>query len=261
MAVHYAGVACEMDVLTDIARRRGIALLEDAAQALMCSYDGRPLGSFGEAAAVSFHETKNLVAGEGGALLVNDPEWVERAEILHEKGTNRSRFFRGEIDKYTWVDIGSSFLMSEIAAAFLWAQLEHGQSITERRLALWGVYHDALRELEDRELLRRPVIPARCVHNAHMYYILLPSEEARARVITDLREEGAHAVFHYVPLHSSPAGRRFGRAHGDLSVTDDVTERLLRLPLWPDMSYEDVERIVQTIERCLSRSGLTRSAS
>jgi len=230
--VHYAGVACEMDVIMDIAKRHDLLVIEDAAQGVMSTYKGRALGSIGHLAAMSFHETKNIISGEGGALLVNAPEYAERAEILLEKGTNRSRFFRGQVDKYTWVDIGSSYLPGEIIAAFLWAQMKAADSITARRLAIWGRYHENLSSMESAARFRRPIVPLNCQHNAHMYYILLDSLETRSRIIEGLRQCGINAVFHYIPLHSSPAGVRYGRHHGDMSNTVDVSECLLRLPLW-----------------------------
>ena len=233
--VHYAGVACEMDPIMAIAARHGIRVVEDAAQGILSSYKGRPLGSIGDLAALSFHETKNLISGEGGALLVNAERYVERAEIIREKGTNRSKFFRGQVDKYTWVDIGSSYLPSEIIAAFLAAQLEDADAITRRRLSVWGRYHAWAEPLEKQGLLRRPIVPAHCVHNAHMYYILLPTLEARTRFIGTLKEHGVSAVFHYIPLHSSPAGQRFGRASGNLAMTVDTADRLVRLPLWAEL--------------------------
>ena len=233
--VHYAGVACEMDPIMAIAARHGIRVVEDAAQGILSSYKGRPLGSIGDLAALSFHETKNVISGEGGALLVNAERYMERAEIIREKGTNRSKFFRGQVDKYTWVDIGSSYLPSEIIAAFLAAQLEDADAITRRRLAVWGRYHAWAEPLERQGLLRRPIVPAHCVHNAHMYYILLPTLEARTRFIGKLREHGVSAVFHYIPLHSSPAGQRFGRTSGNLATTVDTADRLVRLPLWAEL--------------------------
>jgi dTDP-4-amino-4,6-dideoxygalactose transaminase len=230
--VHYAGVGCEMDTVMAIAARHGLLVIEDAAQGVMASYKGRPLGSIGHLAAVSFHETKNIISGEGGALLINDVRYIGRAEIVREKGTNRSQYFRGEIDKYTWVDIGSSFLPGEIIAAFLWAQMEEADVITRRRLELWGHYHQALAELEAAGRLRRPVVPRECVHNAHMYYLLLPGPEQRAGFIARLKARGIHCVFHYVPLHSSPMGRKVGRPAGELANTTGASERLVRLPLW-----------------------------
>ncbi len=244
--VHYAGVGCEMDAVMDIARRHNLLVIEDAAQAVLSTYKGRPLGAIGELGAVSFHETKNVIAGEGGALLVNSEKFAERAEIIREKGTNRSQFFRGQVDKYTWVDIGSSFLPGEIIAAFLYAQLEEVESITNRRLAMWKNYHQWLADAEGRALLRRPIVPAHCVHNGHMYYILLPDLKKRTEVIETLKRDGVYSVFHYVPLHSAPAGMRFGRCSGNMNVTDDISERLLRLPLWVGME-ETQAQVIQTV--------------
>ena len=236
--VHYAGGACEMTAIMEIARRHDLLVVEDAAQALMSSYRGRPLGSFGQLAAFSFHETKNLISGEGGALIVNDPRFIGRAEIIREKGTNRSSFFRGEVDKYTWVDLGSSFLPSDIIAAYLLAQFENAEALTEHRRGLWSRYHEGLAGLERAGFLRRPIVQEGCLHNAHLYYVLLPDLATRTTVIAWLKERGIAAPFHYVPLHSAPAGRRFGRANGTLAITDDVADRLLRLPLWQDMTNE-----------------------
>jgi dTDP-4-amino-4,6-dideoxygalactose transaminase len=246
-AVHYAGVGCAIDELLEIAAEARTPLVEDAAQGILASYDGHPLGSFGSLAALSFHETKNVHSGEGGALLINDGGLAERAEVLLDKGTNRRRFFRGQVDKYSWVDIGSSYAPSEINAAFLWAQFEDAESITRRRLAIWHAYDEAFAELEVRGLARRPVIPSGCSHNAHMYYLLLSDLETRSRFIDELKHAGIYAVFHYVPLHSSNAGRRFGRTAGDLGVTDEISERLVRLPLWPGMTDEDVQRVIKAV--------------
>jgi dTDP-4-amino-4,6-dideoxygalactose transaminase len=221
-------------------------VIEDAAHGIISSWDGRPLGTFGALGALSFHETKNVMCGEGGALMINDPELVERAEIILEKGTNRKRYFRGQVDKYSWVDIGSSYLMSEISAAFLWAQLEQADTITQDRLRTWQAYHHAFASLEDEGRLRRPIIPAAATHNAHMYYVLLPERGSRASFLADLRAAGVHGVFHYVPLHASVAGKRYGRAGSDLHVTDDVSERLVRLPLWVGMDGE-VGRVVESV--------------
>jgi dTDP-4-amino-4,6-dideoxygalactose transaminase len=232
LPVHYAGVACEMDVIMDIAQRHNLLVIEDAAQGIMSTYKGRPLGSIGHMAALSFHETKNIISGEGGALLVNDPRFVERAEIIREKGTNRSQFFRGQIDKYTWMDFGSSYLPSELVSAFLWAQMEEADAITSRRLDVWNAYHRSLEPAEVAGKVRRPVIPAQCEHNAHMYYLLLPDLAQRTHLIEQLKQTGISAVFHYVPLHSSPFGKTVARAHGDMSVTLDLSDRLVRLPLW-----------------------------
>jgi dTDP-4-amino-4,6-dideoxygalactose transaminase len=244
--VHYAGVGCEMDAIGAIAARHGLAVVEDAAQGVLSTYRGKPLGAIGALGALSFHETKNVISGEGGALLVNDARFVERAEIIREKGTNRSQFFRGQVDKYTWVDVGSSYLPSEIIAAFLAAQLEDAERITAERLALWNRYHAALEPYEARGLLRRPIVPAHCTHNAHMYYVLLHDLETRTRFIAMLREAGVHPVFHYVPLHSAPAGRRYGRASGELHVTDRVSDSLVRLPLW--LPSLDESRVLAAVE-------------
>ncbi len=249
VAVHYAGVACAMHELKTIAQRNGLMLIEDAAQGYLADVDGSPLGSFGALGALSFHETKNVISGEGGALVINDPALVDRAEILHEKGTNRRAFFRGHVDKYSWVDLGSSFVASELAAAFLWAQLEHDEWITARRLEVWDRYHAGFAGLEAAAALRRPVVPDGRRHNAHMYYLLLPTGAARDRAIAELAERGVNAVFHYVPLHSAPAGQRLGRAAGSLAITDDVSARLLRLPLWVGMSDEQVERVITSVHQ------------
>ncbi len=246
--VHYAGVGCDLDALVDL----GPVVVEDAAQAILASESGRPLGSRGGLAALSFHETKNVMCGEGGALLVNDERFVERAETVQEKGTNRRRFFRGQVDKYTWVDIGSSYLLSEVSAAFLWAQLEDADSITARRLAIWDRYHAAFAELEERGLLRRPVVPASRRHNAHMYYVLLPTEQQRDAFISDLAAAGVHCVFHYVPLHSSRAGAVYGRVAGPMTATDDASVRLARLPLWAGMDDGVVERVIAAVESCVT---------
>ena len=247
VVVHYAGVACDMDAIGDIARRRGLMLIEDAAQALGAAYRGRPLGSFGDVSALSFPETKNLISGEGGALLVNAPDLIERAEIVREKGTNRSRFLRGDVDKYTWVDVGSSFLASDILAAFLWAQLEAADSINARRQALWRRYHEGFAEAERAGLARRPVVPPEASSNAHTYFLILRDAAARTRFIQALRREDIYAVFHYVPLHSAPAGRKYGRASGAMEVTDAMSARLVRLPLWIGLAGEQDH----VIDRCL----------
>jgi len=249
--VHYAGVACEMDTIMAIARRHGLSVVEDAAQGVMSTYKGRPLGSIGDLGAYSFHETKNVISGEGGALLVNDPELVLRAEIIREKGTDRSRFFRGEVDKYTWQEVGSSFLPGELIAAFLWAQLEEAERITSERLASWARYHELLEPLEAKGILRRPVVPEGCQHNAHMYYVLLTQEIDRQFVLSELKRNEIHSVFHYVPLHSSPAGRRYGRVHGGLDVTNRQSERLVRLPLWVGLASEQQNFIVDVLAKAI----------
>jgi dTDP-4-amino-4,6-dideoxygalactose transaminase len=251
--IDYAGVGCEMDAFSSIARAHGLVVLEDAAQGFDASYRARPLGSLADVACLSFHETKNVMCGEGGALLVNRPDWVERAEVIQEKGTDRSKFFRGEVDKYTWVDLGSSYLVSDIGAAFLWAQLEQAREITAKRIAVWEAYHAAFEELENEGRLRRPVVPDYCAHNAHMYYVLLEARHDRVRFIQDLSDAGVQAVSHYVPLHSSPAGIRYGRVHGSLEVTDDLSERLLRLPLWIGLTADDAAYVADAVRRALER--------
>lgn len=245
--VHYAGVACEMDSIMALARRHNLNVVEDAAQGVMATYKGRALGSIGDLGAYSFHETKNVISGEGGALLVNDPELAQRAEIIREKGTDRTRFFRGEVDKYTWQEVGSSFLPGELIAAFLWAQLEEADRITQARLASWDRYHKLLEPLESRGILRRPIIPEECQHNAHMYYVLLAPDIDRQVVLDKFKSQEISSVFHYVPLHSSPAGQRYGRTHGDLEVTNYQSERLIRLPLWVGITEQQQLRVVEIL--------------
>jgi dTDP-4-amino-4,6-dideoxygalactose transaminase len=246
--VHYAGVGCEMDAILEIADRHNLLVIEDAAQGMMAKYRGKPLGAIGHLGAYSFHETKNVISGEGGCLLVNGPEFSDRAEIIREKGTNRSQFFRGQVDKYTWCDIGSSYLPGEIIAAFLWAQLEFSDEITGRRVDSWNRYHQALESLELAGCLRRPTVPEHCEHNGHMYYVLLENLETRTALINHLVSAGIHAVFHYVPLHSSPMGRKVARVHGSMHQTNAVSERLLRLPIYPELSHEDLDKVVNVIE-------------
>jgi dTDP-4-amino-4,6-dideoxygalactose transaminase len=246
--VHYAGVACEMDVIMDIADRHGLLVIEDAAQAIMSSYKGRPLGSIGHLAALSFHETKNIISGEGGALLINSQEFADRAEILWEKGTNRSRFFKGQVDKYTWVDIGSSYLPGEIIAAFLWAQMELADEITKARLASWVHYHELIKPLEAKSIVRRPIVPDDCQQNAHMYYVLLSPEINRQRVLDEFKRNDIGAVFHYVPLHSSPAGQNYGRTYGVLDVTNKQSECLVRLPLWVGLTEQQQNKVVNVLK-------------
>lgn len=248
--VHYAGVACEMDTIMDIAARHGLVVVEDAAQAIMSTYKGRPLGTIGELGALSFHETKNIISGEGGALLCRDSTYAERAEIIREKGTNRSRFFRGQVDKYTWVDVGSSFLPGEITAAFLTAQMDAAGQITDQRLAIWDRYHAWAEAHERAGTVQRPSIPADCTHNAHMYYLLLPSLEVRTRFIAELKQRGVQSVFHYIPLHSSPAGLEHGRCGSAMPVTDDISARLVRLPLWVGVEQQ-MDTILQHADEAL----------
>ena len=245
--VHYAGVPCEMDAIMDIAQRHNLLVVEDAAQAMLSTWKGKALGTIGHIGCLSFHETKNIISGEGGALLLNDTRFVERAEIVREKGTNRSQFFRGEVDKYTWVDIGSSYLPSELVSAFLYAQLEHANEITAQRCRICSSYAEQLAPLEQAGKLRLPRFDADS--NGHMFYILLDSLATRAALIAHLKEQGIHPVFHYVPLHSSPAGRRYGRASGSMAVTDSISEHLLRLPLHFEMDDADVTRVSAAIRQ------------
>ena len=251
--VHYAGVGCEPAKLRAIADAHGLMLVEDAAQGLCASFDGQPLGSFGHLAAVSFHATKNVVAGEGGTLLVNDPDLIERAEIVLEKGTNRRQFQRGQVDKYTWVELGSSYAASELTAAFLFAQLEAAEAVTTQRLAVWNAYHEGLAGLEASGYLRRPVIPEGCAHNGHIYYVILPSSTTRDAALRAFRGAGVDSQFHYVPLHSSPAGRTYGRPQGELTVTSDLAGRLLRLPIWHGMG-DEIDFVVGTLRTILGAS-------
>ena len=224
--VHYAGVACEMDTIMEIAKQYSLLVIEDAAQGILSSYKGRPLGAIGHIGTLSFHETKNIISGEGGAVLLNGSLRSKRAEIIREKGTNRKAFFRGEVDKYSWVDVGSSYLPSDLIAAFLWAQMEEAEDITQRRIEMWKAYNRELQTLDEQGLLRRPIIPKDCVHNAHMYYILLPSIEKRTTLIEHLKSKGIHAVFHYTPLHDSVMGHKHGRTSGELGHTNDLSGRL-----------------------------------
>lgn len=247
-AVHYAGVSCEMDTILEIAGRHHLTVVEDAAQGVMSSYKGRALGTLGDFGCYSFHETKNYSMGEGGALLIRDPEKISEAEILREKGTNRSQFFRGQIDKYTWVDYGSSFLPSELNAAYLMAQLDRADAINHARLARWEQYYRLLSPLAAEGRIELPVIPKDCVHNAHMFYIKTRDLEERQALIQALRDQGILAVFHYIPLHSSPAGRKFGRFHGEDRYTTKESERLLRLPMYYSLTEENVNDVVSVIE-------------
>jgi dTDP-4-amino-4,6-dideoxygalactose transaminase len=247
VVVHYAGMPCAMDEIMAIGRKYDLIVVEDAAQALLSRYRGRYLGSIGHLGCLSFHETKNVISGEGGALLVNAPEFVKRAEIIREKGTNRCQFFRGEVDKYTWVDVGSSYLPSELVGAFLCAQLEHSDEINTARCRIFDRYCEHLRPLEEQGRLRLPFVPTDCSANGHLFYILTGSLEERTRLIAYLKARGILAVFHYVPLHSSPGGRRYGRVAGDMEVTDDISDRLLRLPLYYGMTDADVELVVSAV--------------
>lgn len=246
--VHYAGVSCEMDTIMDIAARCHLYVIEDAAQGIMSSYKGQALGTIGDFGCYSFHETKNYSMGEGGALLIRDAKFIEDAEIYREKGTNRSQYYRGQIDKYTWINAGSSYLPSELNAAYLWAQLQEADRINEKRLALWDRYDEQLRPLEEKGLIECPHVPDGCVHNAHMYYIKAKDIEERTALISYLAKYGILSVFHYIPLHTAPAGRKFGRFHGEDRYTTRESERLMRLPMYDKLSLEEVDDIVSKVK-------------
>ena len=246
--VHYAGVACEMDTIMAIARKYNLKVVEDAAQGVMSTYKGKPLGTIGDFGCFSFHETKNYSMGEGGALIINDPAYNERAEIMREKGTNRSRFLRGQVDKYTWVDFGDSYLPSDMNAAYLWAQLEKADEINNDRLATWNSYHEAFLTLEAAGKLVLPTIPEDCVHNAHMYYLKCKDLEERTAFISYLKENGVQAVFHYVPLHSAPAGLKFGRFDGEDVCTTAESDRLVRLPMYYGLNDSDRNRVISVVK-------------
>lgn len=249
--VHYAGVACEMERIMAIAEASNLSVVEDAAQGVMSNYKGKSLGSIGDLGTLSFHETKNVISGEGGALLVGREDLAERAEIIREKGTDRSRFFRGQVDKYTWQEVGSSFLPGDLIAAFLWAQLEHAKEITDQRLSAWYRYHHMFESMEEGALITRPTIPSDCQHNAHMYYLLLPRGCDRQGVLKSMSDDGVNAVFHYVPLHSSPAGKNYGRVSGTMGQTNDLSSRLIRLPLWVGITEEMQSRVYDSVARAL----------
>lgn len=248
MVVHYAGVACEMDTIMDIAKRHNLKVIEDAAQGVMSTYKGRYLGTIGDFGCYSFHETKNYSMGEGGALVINNSEYNEKAEILREKGTNRAKFFRGQVDKYTWVDYGSSYLPSELNAAYLWAQLEKADEINENRLQSWNRYNEAFQELAEAGKIELPTIPDGCVHNAHMYYVKLKDLEERTKFIAYMKEAGVQCTFHYIPLHSAPAGQKFGIFSGNDERTTSESERLVRLPLYYQFSEEDRDKVITCIK-------------
>lgn len=247
VVVHYGGVACEMDTILDIAKRHNLLVIEDAAQGVMSFYKGKALGSIGDFGCFSFHETKNYSMGEGGAILINNKKDVDRAEIIREKGTNRTQFFRGEIDKYTWIDVGSSYLQSELNCAYLYAQIEDPSIINDNRLASWNMYYEQLKPLTDEGYIELPFVPQECTHNAHMFYIKAKDLEQRTRLISYLKENGIGAVFHYVPLHSSPAGKSFGRFHGEDKYTTKESERLLRLPMYYGLKSEHIKTVVESL--------------
>ena len=248
IAMHYAGVACDMDTIMSIAREYHLMVVEDAAQGVMSAYKGKALGTIGDFGCYSFHETKNYSMGEGGALVVNNPIYNEKAEILREKGTNRAKFFRGQVDKYTWVDFGDSYLPSELNAAYLWAQLQYADLINKNRLQTWNVYFNHLKELNDLGYIELPEIPKHCEHNAHMFYLKCKDLNERTRLIAYLRDKDIMAVFHYIPLHSAPAGRKYGRFHGEDIYTTKESERLVRLPLYYNMESEDTKKVISAVK-------------
>ena len=248
--VHYAGVGCEMNQILDIAKKYNLFVVEDAAQGIMAKYKGQALGSFGDLGCLSFHETKNIHCGEGGALLINNEKFIDRAEIIRDKGTNRSQFFRGQVDKYRWVDIGSSYLPGELTAAFLFAQLEKAHEITADRLSIWNKYYEIFEDLEKSEKVRRPIIPDYCEHNGHIFHLLLDKRFNRDSVLHKMNEMGVNAVFHYQPLHSSPAGKKYGRHSSPLPVTDDISERIIRLPMW--IGFDQHEKVYSILSNILN---------
>ena len=247
--VHYAGVGCEMDVIMEVANRYGLFVVEDAAQGMMSSYKGKPLGTIGHIGAFSFHETKNYTsAGEGGLLIINDEQFINRAEIIREKGTNRSLFFRGMVDKYSWVDVGSSYLMNDVSAAYLWGNIEKADEINENRINSWNIYYDGLQELEDKGFLKLPTIPDDCIHNAHMFYIKVKDLETRTELLEYLNQNDILSVFHYIPLHSAPAGLKFGRFDGADVCTTTESERLVRLPMHYGMNIGSIEKVIKNVK-------------
>jgi len=247
--VHYAGVGCQMDAIMEIASRYNLLVVEDAAQGVNASYSGRYLGTIGNLGCLSFHETKNFISGEGGALVINDTKFIERAEIIREKGTNRSKYFRGQVDKYTWVDIGSSYLPSDLIAAFLYAQLEQADEITNQRQSIYTRYASGLKPLEDAGILRLPKTPVECLHNAHMFYLIVEDEITRRQLIAYLKQNNIQCVFHYIPLHTSPMGMQYGCVSGSLPVTEDLSERLIRLPCYYELGQEEQDRVISCIFR------------
>ena len=250
--VHYAGVSCEMDTILAIAKQYNIAVIEDAAQGVRTFYKNKALGAIGDMGCYSFHGTKNIISGEGGTLLVNNKIYAKNAEIIREKGTNRAQFFKGQVDKYTWKSIGSSYLPSEITAAFLLSQLEQSKEITQKRLDIWNTYHNALGELEEKGFIKRPSIPNECQHNAHMYYIILNEKINRDNFIAKLKERDIQCTYHYVPLHSSPAGLKYGRVSGAMQYTDDLSKRIVRLPLWVDLINEEILYVIESLKNAFA---------
>lgn len=251
--VHYAGVACEMDTICDIARRHNLYVIEDAAQGVMSMYKGKPLGTLGDYGCFSFHETKNYSMGEGGALLIKNEENILNAEIIREKGTNRSQFFRGQVDKYTWMEAGSSYLPSDLNAAYLWAQLECAKDIYENRMNSWRLYYEHLKEMEEKGALELPIIPEHCTHNAHMFYIKVKDLDERTKLIAYLKERGINTAFHYIPLHDAPAGKKYGEFHGEDRYTTRESERLLRLPMYYNLDPKDIDCVCEGIRTFFSK--------
>ena len=249
VAVHYAGVGCEMDKLKAIAKKHNLYLLEDAAQGFDSEYKGQKLGTIGDLGTYSFHETKNVISGEGGCLIINNDSFSERAEIIREKGTNRSKFFRGQVDKYTWVDVGSSYLPSDMIAAYLYAQLDNSEKIQAKRIYIWNKYNEFFKKYEDLGLIRRPIIPAECKHNAHIYYVLFNDLETRTKFISYLKENNIQTVFHYIPLHSAPAGLKYCRTAGSMEVTNRVSDCLVRMPMYYDLTDEDLQYTMDIVDR------------
>lgn len=245
LVVHYAGVAADMDRINQIAKKYNLVVIEDAAQGVGAFYKGKPLGTLSSLGAYSFHATKNIISGEGGALLINNLQFIERAEIIREKGTNRSQFLRGEVDKYTWQDIGSSFLPSDLIAALLLSQLEEVKSINQKRIDIWNHYQEEFLELEEENFLKRPFVPSNCSHNAHIYYLILNTPEIRNEFINYMKSRNIQCTSHYVPLHSAPAGRKYGKNMGSMEVTDKIAQQIVRLPLWPHLSYKDLKVIIE----------------
>ena len=252
VVVHYAGVSCEMDTILSIANKHSIPVIEDAAQGIMSYYKDRHVGSLGSLGTLSFHETKNIMCGEGGALLINDEKLIERAEIIREKGTNRKKFLMGEVDKYTWVDIGSSFLPSELSAAFLWAQFEKSNRIQKHRLYIWNLYYDLMGDLEKAGLIRRPIVPEECLHNGHIFYIIVNKKYSRGYIIQELKRKGILSVFHYSPLHNSPAGKKYGRVGSVLEITQQISDRLIRLPIHFSMDKKQVLYVVNSLKEAFN---------
>ena len=248
VVVHYAGVACEMDKILDIAQKYNLEIIEDDAQGICSKYKGKDLGTFGSMATLSFHETKNIISGEGGALLINDEKYIERAEIIREKGTNRSKFFRGEVDKYSWVDVGSSYLPSDIIAAYLYSQFEKTNEITQKRLEIWSFYNELFKEYEESGFIQRPKFPQYCDINGHMYYVVFNSLNERTKFINFMRENHIHPVFHYVPLHSSPAGKKFGRVGSKMDITNTISDNLVRMPMYYELNNRNLENISNTVK-------------